>query len=90
MTNSSLDLIFVVIFLYLNNQDKFEKDALDDDIEKKPDDHSSLDNKKDAIDDTEKFIPGEEFVFILDSEPMPSPSKWSPHIFCFERDIWEE
>ena len=78
---TSLDLIFVVIFLYLNNQDKFEKDkkdafddtenkpndALVDDIENKPDDHSSLDNKKDAFDDTEKFVPGEEFVFILDS-----------------------
>ena len=67
MTNSSLDFIFVVIFLYLNNQDKFEKDKTDafDDTENKPNDA--------LVDDTEKFVPGEEFVFILDSEPMPSP-----------------
>ena len=59
MENSSLDLIFVVIFL------------------------SSLDNKKDAIDDTEKFIPGEEFVFILDSgqqnPPSPEATLYSNH-----------
>ena len=62
MTNSSSEFIFVIIFLYLKNQDKFEKDK------------TNADTENDALEDGEEFV----FIYNDEDLPPPTPTTEPP------------